>query len=243
MSYVGKVVLITGGSKGIGRAVTEQFVALGAKVAINYSSDSSAADELVKTLGENNVLPIKADAGSVVSTKEMVEQTVSRFGKIDILIPNAGIMPLANLENVTEEMFDNIYQVNVKGPLFLAKAAVPHMPEGSHIVFLSTSLCHSNTILPPQLLYCSTKGAIEQITRLLSKDLASKGIIVNCVAPGPTATELFMRGKPDTLVDAIKKHSPFNRLGTPEEIAEAIVYLSGTSWVAGQTVRCNGGMI
>lgn len=97
--------------------------------------------------------------------------------------------------------------------------------------------------MPPQLLYVSTKGAIEQFTRLLSRDLAPKGIVVNCVAPGPTATELFLRGKPDALVDAIKKQSPFNRLGTPEEIAEAIIFMSGTSWVAGQTLKANGSLI
>jgi 3-oxoacyl-[acyl-carrier protein] reductase len=117
------------------------------------------------------------------------------------------------------------------------------MPPGSHVVFFSTSLCHSNTVMAPQLAYCSSKGAIEQITRILSKDLAPKGIIVNGIAPGPTATELFMRGKPDALIEIIKKQSPFNRLGTPEEVAETVVYLSGTSWVAGQTVRANGSLI
>ncbi|GAM37313.1 short chain dehydrogenase/reductase [Talaromyces pinophilus] len=243
MSYAGKVAVITGGSKGIGRATAEQFVALGAKVVINYSSDSAAADEVVQKLGQDNVLSIKADAGSVAGVKQIIDETVARFGKIDILVPNAGWMPMANLEAVTEELFDQIYSINVKGPLFLAKAAVPHMPQGSHIVFISTSLCHSANIVPPQLLYVSTKGAIEQFTRLLSRDLAPKGIVVNCVAPGPTATELFLRGKPDALVDAIKKQSPFNRLGTPEEIAEAIVFMSGTSWVAGQTLKANGSLI
>ncbi|KAI7972215.1 hypothetical protein EIK77_003639 [Talaromyces pinophilus] len=223
MSYSGKVAVITGGSKGIGRATAEQFVALGAKVVINYSSDSAAADEVVQKLGQDNVLSIKADAGSVAGVKQIVDETVARFGKIDILVPNAGWMPMANLEAVTEELFDQIYSINVKGPL--------------------TSLCHSANIVPPQLLYVSTKGAIEQFTRLLSRDLAPKGIVVNCVAPGPTATELFLRGKPDALVDAIKKQSPFNRLGTPEEIAEAIVFMSGTSWVAGQTLKANGSLI
>ncbi|KAH8689156.1 putative oxidoreductase [Talaromyces proteolyticus] len=243
MAFSGKVALITGGSKGIGRSVAEQLVAQGGKVAINYSSDSTAADEVVSSLGADNVLAIKADAGSMSGVNSMVEQTVAKFGKIDILVPNAGSMPLANLESLTEELFDKVYALNVKGPLFLAKAAVPHMPSGSHIIFISTSLCHSSTVMPIHLAYCSTKGAIEQMTRILSKDLAPKGIVVNAVAPGPTATELFMRGKPDAMVEAIKKQSPFNRLGAPDEIAEAIVYLSGTKWVAGQTLRCNGSMV
>lgn len=117
------------------------------------------------------------------------------------------------------------------------------MSEGSHIVFISSTLTSSHNIMPPNLVYVSTKGAIEQITRIVAKDLASKGIVVNGVAPGPTSTELFMRGKPDALVEFIKKQSPFNRLGTPEEIAETIIYLSSTAWVAGQTLKCNGALI
>ncbi|CRG89937.1 3-oxoacyl- [Talaromyces islandicus] len=244
MAFSGKVALITGGSKGIGRAAAEQLAAQGARVAINYSSDSKAADEVVAALGgSEKVLAIKADAGSMSDVKAMVEQTVAKFGKIDILVPNAGLMPLANLEALTEELWDQMNAVNVKGPLFLAKAAVPHMPSGSHIIFISTSLCHSSTVMPMHLPYCANKGAIEQMTRILSKDLAPKGIIVNAVAPGPTETELFMRGKPDALVEAIKKQSPFNRLGAPSEIAESIVYLAGTTWVSGQTLRCNGSMV
>lgn len=117
------------------------------------------------------------------------------------------------------------------------------MPRGSHIVFISTTLCHSNTVKPEHLPYVPTKGAIEQITRVLAKDLAPNGIIVNGVAPGPVATELFLKGKSDALVDEISKGSPFCRLGKPEEIAETIVYLSGSAWVSGQTVRCNGSLI
>jgi 3-oxoacyl-[acyl-carrier protein] reductase len=121
LSFAGKVALITGGSKGIGRSTAEQLVALGAKVAINYSSDEAAAAEVVAKLGADNTLAIKADAGSSSGIKTIVEQTVAKFGKIDVLIASAGIMPLANLEDLTEEVFDRVFQVNVKGPLFLAK--------------------------------------------------------------------------------------------------------------------------
>lgn len=123
MSYAGKVAVITGGSKGIGRAAAEQFVALGAKVVINYSSDSAAADEVVQKLGQDNVLSIKADAGSIAGVKQLVDETIARFGKIDVLVPNAGWMPMANLEAVTEELFDQVYSINVKGPLFLAQVS------------------------------------------------------------------------------------------------------------------------
>lgn len=120
MSYAGKVVVITGGSKGIGRATAEQFIALGAKVAINYSSNSKAAVEVLR-LGADNALIIKADAGSFSGIQTIVDQTVAKFGKIDVLIPNAAAVETANLQTMTEKLFDTHFTLNVKGPLFLAK--------------------------------------------------------------------------------------------------------------------------
>lgn len=118
------------------------------------------------------------------------------------------------------------------------------MPPGSHVVLVSTSVCAYSSPLPTYLLYASTKGSIEQMTRLMAKDLGRKGINVNCIAPGPTATDLFMEGKPEALVNMIKSWSPFNKLGAPEEIADAIAFLSGADarWISGQVVRANGAM-
>lgn len=118
------------------------------------------------------------------------------------------------------------------------------MTSGSHVVLLSTSLCAASTVTPAYLLYLTTKGAIEQMTRVLSKDLARRGISVNAVAPGPTATELFMKGKSDSVLAHLASLVPQNRIGTPEEVADAIVMLSGEAsrWISGQTVRVNGGM-
>lgn len=116
------------------------------------------------------------------------------------------------------------------------------MAKGSHIIFMSTTLTTASTVQPPYLLYNSTKGAIEQMTRVISKDLGRKGILVNCVAPGPTGTDLFFRGKSEELLKTIAGFNPQGRIGTPEEIAEAVVFLSQSSWVSGQVVRANGGM-
>ena len=121
MSFKGKVALITGGSKGIGKAVAEKLAAAGASVAINYSSDSAAADSLVSSIGSDKALALKADAGNIKELDGLVKQTVDKFGKIDILIPNAGILPMRDLEGTTEEDFDNTYNINVKGPYFLAQ--------------------------------------------------------------------------------------------------------------------------
>ncbi|MCJ1409363.1 hypothetical protein MMC19_003442 [Ptychographa xylographoides] len=245
MSLADKVALITGASKGIGKATALLLAKQGAKVAINYSSDAAAADELVDIIGKDRAFAIKGNAGSIFDIEKMVKETVDRFGKIDILIPNAGILPMKDLEHTTEEDFDNAFGVNVKGPYFLVQKAAPHMPPGSHIILLSTTLNTASSVSPPYLLYCSTKGAIDQMTRLLSKDLARKGISVNAVAPGPTGTELFYKGKSEQQLKMIAGGSPYNRIGEPDEIAGVIAFLSGdgSSWVAGQVLRVNGGLV
>lgn len=240
----GKTALITGGSKGIGAATSLLLAKNGANVILNYNSDSNAADELVKAIGNDKAFAIKGDAGSIPDIERMVSETVKRFGKIDILVPCAGILLMKDLEHTSGPDFDALMRLNVKGPYFLSQKAIPHMPEGSHIVLISTSQCHATTVTPPYLLYNASKGAIEQMTRVMSKDLLSKGIRVNAVAPGPTGTELFYKGKSDQVLKMIAGLSPAGRIGKPEEIAEAIVWLSGASsaWVSGQVVKANGGM-
>ncbi|KAG9244292.1 hypothetical protein BJ878DRAFT_77997 [Calycina marina] len=237
----GKVALITGASKGIGRAAALALAKDGASVVINYSSDSAAADEVVKTIGAQS-FAIKADVSTIAGVDQLVKDTISKFGKIDILIPNAAILPMKDLEHTTEEDFDKAFALNVKGPYFLVQKAVSHMSAGSHIIFMSTTLCTASTVTPPYLLYNSTKGAIEQMTRVLSKDLGVKGIFVNAVAPGPTGTELFYKGKSEDLLKMIAGFNPQKRIGTPEEVAATMAFLAGSPWVSGQILRVNGGM-
>ncbi|KAK9320490.1 hypothetical protein V1517DRAFT_329282 [Lipomyces orientalis] len=243
-SLAGKVAIVTGGSKGIGRATALRLAEEGANVVINYSSDASAAEEVVKIIGADRSVAVKADAGKVAELERLVTETVSRFGKIDILVPNAGVMLMKDLETTTEQDFEASMALNVKGPYFLAQKAAPHMAPGSHIIFFSTTLCAASTVTPNYLLYVTTKGAVEQMTRVMSKDLARKGISVNAVAPGPTGTELFFRGKSEQLLKMIAGFNPQNRIGTPEEIADVVVFLGGdgSRWITGQTVRVNGGM-
>ncbi|KAI1768919.1 hypothetical protein GGR53DRAFT_476343 [Hypoxylon sp. FL1150] len=244
-SLNGKVAIITGASKGIGRASAIALARLGANVVINYSSDEQAAQEAlaaVKKLGTGDAILVRADVSTVSGVQSLVKQTVDAFSKIDVLIPNAGILPMKDLEHTTEEDFDRTFALNVKGPYFLAQAAAPHMSRGSHIIFLSTTLTIATTVMPGYLLYNSTKGAIEQMTRVINKDLGRRGILVNAVAPGPTGTELFYRGKSEELLKTIASFNPQGRIGTPEEIAETIVFLAQSSWVAGQVIFANGGM-
>ncbi|KAI1101482.1 NAD(P)-binding protein [Jackrogersella minutella] len=244
-SLSGKVAIITGASKGIGKASAVALARLGATVVINYSSDEQAAQEAlaeVKKLGAGEAHLVRADAGTVAGVQSLVKQTVDAYSKIDVVVANAGVLPMKDLEHTTEADFDRTFAINVKGPYFLAQAAAPYMSQGSHIIFMSTTLATASTVMPPYLLYNSTKGAIEQMTRVMSKDLGRKGILVNAVAPGPTGTELFFRGKSEELLKTIANFNPQGRIGTPEEIAEVVVFLAHSSWVSGQVLRANGGM-
>ncbi|OTA64242.1 NAD(P)-binding protein [Hypoxylon sp. EC38] len=244
-SFQGKVAIITGASKGIGKASAIALARLGAAVVINYSSDEQAAQDAlaeVKKLGAGEGRLVRADVSTVEGVQSLVKQTVDAYSKIDIVVANAGVLPMKDLEHTTEADFDRTFAINVKGPYFLAQAAAPHMPRGSHIIFMSTTLTVASTVMPGYLLYNSTKGAIEQMTRVINKDLGRKGILVNAVAPGPTGTELFFRGKSEEMLKTIANFNPQGRIGTPEEIAEAVVFLSHSSWVAGQVLRANGGM-
>jgi 3-oxoacyl-[acyl-carrier protein] reductase len=240
----GKIALVTGASKGIGASTATALVSLGAKVVINYNHGSSAASSLVSRLGEDNAIAVQADAGSITGIETLVNKTVSKFGHIDILIPNAGILPMKDLESTTEADFDAAFNLNVKGPYFLIQKALPHMSRGGSVVLISTTQNHASTVTPGYGLYCATKGAIEQMVRVLSKELlAKKGVKVNAVAPGPTGTDLFYEGKSEQMLKMIANLNPNARIGTPEEVADAIVFLcrDEARWVSGQTIRVNGG--
>ena len=239
----GKVAVITGASKGIGRAVAKRLAADGASVVINYNSDSKAADEVVAEIGSDRAIAVKANISKVAEAETLVNAAVQKFGKIDIIMPNAGLMGQAPLEQVTEEEYDRHFDLNVKGAIFLVQKAVPHIPEGGRVIFVSTGVTSWSSVTPGYLLYAATKGAIEQFTRVLSKDLAKKGINVNALAPGPTATDLFLAGKSEQLLTHMRSLSPFNRIGTPEEQAAVVSFLASpdASWVSGQILRVNGG--
>ncbi|PVH93471.1 NAD(P)-binding protein [Periconia macrospinosa] len=245
---LGKTVLITGGSRGIGATTALHLSSLGAKVVVNYVSNSSAADAIVAKLGADKALAIKADAGNVQDIECLVQETVAwknGNGKIDILIANAAIGDLTcTLEKTTEANFDRHMAVNVKGSYFLVQKAAPHMPSGSSVILVSSSLTGVSQVMPNYLLYLTTKGAIEQMTRVMAKDLGRKGITVNCVGPGPTATDMFLEGKSEELIKTIASWNPFQRLGKPEEIARVMAWLAGPDgkWVNGQVVKVNGGM-
>ncbi|KAK2780883.1 hypothetical protein FQN53_000906 [Emmonsiellopsis sp. PD_33] len=249
MSLASKTAIVTGASRGIGRAIALHLASLGANIVVNYQSSSAAADEVVKSIEASgtgvSALAVKADVSYVSQGKELVEKTVERFGKVDILVLNAGLLVAGNsLEKTEEADYDRAFGTNVKGVMFLVKSALPHVPSGGRILFFSTSLTAASTITPNYFLYAATKGAVEQMSRVLAKEVAPRGITVNTISPGPIGTESFYDGKSEAVVDMIAKWNPAGRIGRPEEVARVVGWISGeeSSWVNGQNIRINGGM-
>ncbi|MFM9277555.1 SDR family oxidoreductase [Paenibacillus jiagnxiensis] len=243
MSLNGKVAIVTGASRGIGRQIALQLAQAEAKVVVNYSSNQGKADEVVKEIEQSGgeAVAIRANVGKISEVEALFSETLERFGHVDILVNNAGIMETVTITDVTEEMFDRHFEINVKGTYFACQQAMKHMAQGGTIINFSTSV--SGAMLPGYSVYAATKGAVEQLTRQLAKEFGPKDIIINCIAPGQVATELFLNGKSEELVNSFRKMNAFGRLGEPEDIANALELLVSDKarWITGQTIRVNGG--
>ncbi|WP_322906042.1 SDR family oxidoreductase [Paenibacillus campi] len=238
-----KTAIVTGASRGIGRQVAIQLAESGIQVVVNYASSSEKAKQvvdLIQTAG-GKAIAIHADIRKVSEVERLFAETLEQYGSIDILINNAGMMNTLTLDQVTEEQFDQHMALNVKGTYFACQQAMKHMRAGGTIINFSTSV--SGAMLPGYSLYGATKGAVEQLTRQLAKELGPKGITINSIAPGQVATDLFLKGKSDELVDSFRRMNAFGRLGEPEDIANAVQLLVSDKarWITGQTIRVNGG--
>ncbi|MDN4600063.1 SDR family oxidoreductase [Paenibacillus sp. F6_3S_P_1C] len=241
----GKVAIVTGSSRGIGRAIAEQLAELGADVVINYASSPDKAEQVADIARQKGVraIIVQADLARKDDVERLFSQTMSELGKVDILINNAGIMKTTPLADVTEEEFDQQFAINVKGTFFACQQALKHMEDQGRIVNFSTSV--TGQMFPGYSVYAGTKGAVEQITRQLAKEFGSRQITINAVAPGPVNTELFSAGKTEQQLEGMRKMNAFGRLGEPEDIANVISFLvsAESQWVTGQTLRANGGFI
>ncbi|KAF7324304.1 NAD(P)-binding protein [Mycena sanguinolenta] len=240
-SLAGKVAVITGSSRSIGAAIAKHMASQGAKVVVNYVNGADAASSVVsaiKTSG-GTAVAAQADVSTIAGGQRLVDESVKAFGGIDILVLNPGIMDSKVLADV-EAFFDAHFATNVKGPL-LAKAAASVLPApGGRIIFFSTSLTGASTVSPTALVYTATKGAVEQLSRILAK-----GTTVNTVSPGPVDTPFFRQGKPEALIAAIAKSAPSGRLGEVDDIAPVVSFLASPAaqWVNGQNVSVNGGFV
>jgi 3-oxoacyl-[acyl-carrier protein] reductase len=240
-----KVAIVTGASRGIGAAVAERLAGDGFTVVINYSGDAKSAEALARKIEGRGgrALTAKSDVRDPKAVRGMFDAAEAAFGGVDVLVNNAGIMKLAKIADSDDALFDQQIAVNLKGTFNALREAAKRLRDGGRIVNFSTSVV--GTRLETYGVYAATKAAIETMTAILSKEMRGRGITVNAVAPGPTATELFLNGKSPELIERMAKMNPLERLGTPADIASVVAFLAGPdgAWINGQTLRANGGMV
>jgi 3-oxoacyl-[acyl-carrier protein] reductase len=240
-----KIAIVTGASRGIGAAVAERLASDGFTVVINYSGDTKSAEALARKIeGKGGrALTAKADVSDPNAVRSMFDAAEAAFGGVDVLVNNAGIMKLAKIADSDDALFDQQIAVNLKGTFNALREAAKRLRDGGRVVNFSTSVV--GVKLETYGVYAATKAAVETLTAILSKELRGRSITVNAIAPGPTATDLFLNGKSPELIERMAKMNPLERLGTPEDIASAVAFLVGSdgSWINGQVLRANGGMV
>jgi len=240
-----KVAIVTGASRGIGAAVAERLGRDGFTVIVNYSGNAAPAEAVVRNIeaAGGRALTAKADVSDAQAVRGMFDAAEAAFSGVDVLVNNAGIMKLAKFADADDASFDQQIAVNLKGTFNTLREAAKRLRDGGRIVNFSTSVV--GTKLETYGIYTATKAAVEAMTPILAKELRGRNISVNAVAPGPTATDLFMTGKSPELVERMAKMAPLERLATPEDIAGVVAFLAGPDggWVNGQVLRTNGGLV
>lgn len=245
MTNTKKVAIVTGASRGIGAAIAKRLGLDGFCVVVNYAHSDAEARAVVSEIESagGTALAIQADVANAAAVSTMFEETEARFGKVTVLVNNAGIMKLKPIGDIDAEHINTQIDINLKGTLNTLCEASNRLAHGGRIINFSTSVVGLK--LENYGVYAATKAAVETLTAIMAKEMRGRDITVNAIAPGPTATDLFLDGKSDALIDNLKKMNPMQRLGTPEDIAAAVSFLAGKdgAWINGQTIRANGGMV
>jgi 3-oxoacyl-[acyl-carrier protein] reductase len=245
MGLQGKVALVTGASRGIGRAIALRLARDGAAVVVNYSGSEPQAREVVGEVEKagGRAVSVQADVSRVADVVRLFDATLEHLGRLDILVNNAGVILYKPLADTTEEEFDRLFAVNVKGTFLCCQQAARRMADGGRIVNFSSST--TALMLPTYAAYVATKGAVEQLSHVLAKELGSRQITVNVVSPGPTDTELFGQGKTEQDKQRFAQMAALGRLGQPQDIADVVAMLCSDDarWITGQNIRVNGGTV
>jgi len=239
------VAIVTGASRGIGAAIAQRLARDGYTVVINYAGSAGEAEALATCIEQEGgrAITAQADVSDPDAVRRMFDAAEAAYGGVDVLVNNAGIMRLATLADSDDKLFDSQVAINLKGTFNTLREAARRLREGGRIVNLSSSVV--GLYQPTYGVYAATKAGVQALTHVLAKELRGRRITVNTVAPGPTATDLFLDGKPQELVDQLARLAPLERLGQPEDIAGVVAFLAGPdgAWVNGQTLRANGGIV
>jgi 3-oxoacyl-[acyl-carrier protein] reductase len=237
-----KVAIVTGASRGIGAAISRRLGSDGFIVIANYAEAAEAIVAGITNEG-GNALAVQADVSDPAAVKMLFDVAEQEYGGVDVLVNNAGIMLLALIADSTDESFDRQIAINLKGVFNGIREAAKRLHTGGRIINFSSSVV--GLYGPTYGIYAATKAGVEAMTHVLAKELRGRNITVNTVAPGPTATDLFLNGKPQEVIDHLAKLAPLERLGQPDDIANIVAFLAGPGggWINGQVLRANGGII
>ena len=242
-TFAGKVAIVTGGSRGIGRAIAERLGREGASVVVNYTKSAEKAQEVVQAIevSGGQAVAVQADISAVADVRRLFELTEEKYGRLDILVNNAGTATFTPIAEVAEDEFDALFALNVKGAFFALQEAARRLADGGRIVNISSGVTIGGG--PGASAYAGTKGALEQFTLAAAKELGPRGITVNTVSPGMTVTDLMHTVIPAERQQGAAQASPLGRLGQPDDIAEVVAFLVSDAgrWVTGQNIRANGG--
>lgn len=235
--------VVTGASGGIGAAVARRLAADGMTVVVAYAGRRERADEVVAaiTAGGGTAVAHRADVADETEVGALFDRAEELYGGVDVVVHAAGIMLLSPLADLDLADFDRMHRTNVRGTVVVDQQAVRRLRRGGALVNFSTSV--TSLALPGYAAYVATKGAVDALTMVLAKELRGRDVTVNAVAPGPTATPLFLDGKDQATIDRLAAAPPLERLGQPEDIAETVAFLAGPGrWVNGQVLLVNGGV-
>ena len=237
-----KTALVLGATGGIGEAVAIELAKNGYNIAIHYASNEAKATELAAKLNpEVKSIAVKGDVADEAAMTAVFNQVKDAFGTIDAIVNTAGIMRLAPISSLDMDEFDAVMRTNVRGTFVVSKLATSFLNEAGVLINFSTSVTRTQFVNYGA--YAAAKAAIESLTLVLARELRGKNIRVNTIAPGPTATPLFLEGKTEEQIKGLSMSNPLERLGTPEDIAEAVQSVVNAQWINGQTIFVNGGMI
>jgi 3-oxoacyl-[acyl-carrier protein] reductase len=237
--------IVTGASGGIGTAVTKRLAEDGFAVVVHYSGNPDAADKLAAGIQKSGgkAVAVQADITKPDQVESLFKKALAKFGKIDAVVHTAGIMPLKPIEAGDIESFDRVIATNLRGTFLVLSQAAQHVSEGGRVIAFSSSVVGRS--LPNYGAYIASKAGVEGLVHVLANELRGRNITVNAVAPGPTATKLFLNGKSEEQIEEIKKIAPMERLGLPDDIARVVSFLVGPDggWINSQVVRANGGYV